>query len=64
MKVYYVETRRGCRLYEAENIQSARTEVLKKVGTDLGLLVCRKATQKDIDWVYGMGGWVPGLEGE
>lgn len=58
MTVYYVETSQGCGLKEARSIDGARAAANREVGS-YNVRLVRKATPKDIDWVRGMGGYVP-----
>lgn len=55
---YYAETGLGCCIREGRSLESARSLVLQEVGTYNGVSLIRKATQKDIDWVRRMGGYV------
>lgn len=59
MSLYYVETVFGCGLREARSITQARSQAIREIGTD-NFKSIRKATKKDVDWVRGMGGHVPG----
>lgn len=59
MPIYYYEINGGsCALHEAPNIDAARKYLLRTEGSN-NLGVVRPATEKDIDWIGGMGGWVP-----
>jgi hypothetical protein len=58
MKIYYAETDRGCALRTAETLDKARAQFKREVGED-NVRTVREATEKDIDWVRGMGGYVP-----
>lgn len=61
MKLYYVETGYGCGICKAEDEDEAYDKTLRKVGTDVGVKDVREATDHDISWVEGMGGYVPKL---
>ena len=56
--IYYAETTYGASLGEAANLESARREVLREVGS-YGFKAVRVATKQDIAWVESMGGWSP-----
>jgi hypothetical protein len=56
--LYYLNTDRGVAIRAAQNIKQARREAVREVGED-GLKGIRKATEADIAWVKGMGGYVP-----
>lgn len=57
--IVYAETGAGSCLREAKSVDAGRRAILKNVGTSRGVTVCRKATKKDVDWIRGMGGFVP-----
>lgn len=59
MDVYYAETGAGCFIREARTLEMARAIILTEVGLFNGIRVLRKATEADIDWVFGKGGQVP-----
>ena len=56
--LYYIDTDNGCGIRAAQNIIQARCQALHETRT-YGFRTIRKATHKDIDWVRGMGGYVP-----
>jgi len=58
-KLYYAETGLGCCIREAETLNLARSLVLREAGTCSGISLIRKATEKDVEWVRAMGGYVP-----
>ena len=64
MDLYYAETGMGCCIREATNLKNARNIILREVGTSNGIRLVRKASQDDIGWVRGMGGYVPESEGD
>ena len=55
--LFYCETEIGCRILEEKNLESAKERMRKEVGQSLRMV--RKATDKDIAWVGGMGGFLP-----
>lgn len=57
--LYYFESDFGCGIRDFKSISQAREKILAEVGTHSGVKVCRPATNKDISWVKGMGGFVP-----
>ena len=57
-KYYYVETDRGCAIYAGHTLEKVRGVALREHGTDSFKLI-RPATTQDLDWVRGMGGYVP-----
>jgi hypothetical protein len=59
MALYYINTGLGCGLRRAANIQQARADALREVGTYAGVKECRLATPEDISHVTRMGGYVP-----
>lgn len=61
MKLYYVETGIGCGIRKAKTARGAAKAALSEVGTHAGVRLVRLATDKDIAWVQGMGGYVPKL---
>lgn len=56
--LYYVDTYMGCGLRLAKNKQDLIQQLAREVGTD-NVKGIRKATDADIAWVRGMGGWMP-----
>lgn len=56
--LYYFESDMGCGLRVASNINQAKNEVLREVGTANYKTVVR-ATPTHIGWVRAMGGNVP-----
>ena len=62
MPYYYFSCNIGCGIREAANIKQARSEMVKEIGSyqlESGTNVCRMAAKNDIEWVRGMGGWLP-----
>lgn len=59
MPLYYVNTNFGCGIRCAPDIKTARKHLLQDVGEYGGPGTCKPATQKDIDWVRSMGGYIP-----
>jgi hypothetical protein len=59
MTVFYVETGRGVCLREGRSLESVRASTLREVGTLSGVSVIREASKRDIEWVAGMGGYLP-----
>lgn len=59
MALFYASTGTGACIREAQDISSARATILREVGEYDGIKELRKATQADIAWVKGMGGYVP-----
>jgi len=55
----YLETGAGACLKLAKSVKAAEAQTLREVGTRAGVQVARKATEKDIAWVTGMGGRNP-----
>lgn len=55
----YLETGVGACLKMAASVKAAQSQTLKEVGTRAGVQVARKATQRDIELVTGMGGFNP-----
>ena len=55
----YFESGRGCGIREVRDLESGKRAILREAGTYDGVSVVRKATEKDITWVKGMGGSVP-----
>ncbi len=60
MKIYHAETDRGVGLRTAENIADAREQFNRECGSD-NVRRVRVATEEDIAWVKGLGGYVPAL---
>lgn len=60
-KLYYVETEVGCGIKKAETATKAKKQVIKELGSLIEIQVVREATEEDIAWVTGMGGYVPKL---
>ena len=58
MKLYYVSTRQGCTIRKASSLAAAIRSVARDVGSN-NVQDGRIATDKDIAWVRGMGGYVP-----
>jgi hypothetical protein len=58
MKIYF-ESRKGCGVREARTVESGRKAILREAGEYDGVQVCREATEADIAWVKGMGGYIP-----
>lgn len=56
--VYNVMTNSGQAIYEADSIAEARRDAADDVGKN-NVLSVKRATKEDLDWVAGMGGWVP-----
>lgn len=59
IKLFYVETGRGCGLKKGKTAESVRRVTLSEVGSIDGVRLVREATERDIAWVRGMGGHVP-----
>lgn len=59
-QLFYLDTDRGCAIRAAQNIKQARRGALREVG-EYGFKNIRKATKEDIEWVRGMGGYVPSV---
>lgn len=57
--VIYAETGRGACLRVAKSVDEGRRAILREVGTHDGVQVCQKATRENVEWVRGMGGYVP-----
>lgn len=62
MKLFYIETNRGCGLRRAHRLSSARKMAEREVGIS-NVREVREATERDIAWVRGMGGYVPQIMG-
>ena len=56
--IFYVETSLGCALEEAKDAAEARRSQARECGVN-NITRVRKATEEDISWVRGMGGYVP-----
>lgn len=57
--LFYVSiSGRGCGLRAAKDEDAVRDMMAREAGTD-NIQEIREATDKDIDWVKGMGGRVP-----
>lgn len=61
MKYYYVSTDRGCGIKAARDEDHAYRQAARQVG-DNNIQDVREATEADIAWVRGMGGYVPQLK--
>ena len=59
MELYYFEADCGCGIRTAKNLENAYSKIQREVGTMNNLSTVRKATEEDIGWVKGMGGYVP-----
>lgn len=57
--LFYASTGLGATLVKAEDEDEAYEKTLRKVGTYNGVKEVRKATERDIEWVRAMGGYVP-----
>lgn len=57
-KLYYVSTDRGCCLRAAKTAAAAKRSVANDCGIN-NVREVRLATQRDVAWVRGMGGYVP-----
>lgn len=57
-RLYVIETWGGMCIYDARSIRSARKAALEREGYD-NLKSVRRATEADVAWVAGMGGYVP-----
>lgn len=60
-KLYYASTGRGACIRVAKDEDDAYEKILREVGTSAGVQYVREATENDISWVRGMGGYVPKL---
>lgn len=58
MKLYYASTNRGCCLTAAKSETAAKRSVAKDCGIN-NVREVRLATRRDVEWVRGMGGYVP-----
>lgn len=58
MKWFYFESDRGCGIREDRNHEAALKSIAREVGDGYVTLV-REATEHDVDWVRGMGGYIP-----
>lgn len=58
--LYYVSTDRGCGIRAARDEDAVWRQLAREVGTD-NVRDVREATEKDMDWVRGMGGYVHSL---
>lgn len=61
MKIYFGETDKGVGLRTAETIAGAREQFNRECGSD-NVRTVRVATEQDVAWVRGMGGYIPPLE--
>ena len=61
MKIYYARTDRGCGLRAAESLNDARAQFYNECGFN-NVIEVHEATEEDIQWIKGMGGYVPVLE--
>lgn len=55
----YFESSVGCGLRKSRDEESARNELRREIGTMNGLTVVQKATPQNVEWVRGMGGYIP-----
>ena len=60
MELFYFESDLGCGIRTAADEYVAWDEIEREVGSD-NLRRVRPATEHDISWVRGMGGYVPKL---
>ena len=58
MGLYCVETDYGCAIREAPSLLAAEAKERREEGSAHFICV-RVATEKDIAWVRGMGGYIP-----
>lgn len=58
MKWFYFESDRGCGIRDYRNHESALKGIAREVGEGY-VTVVREATERDIAWVRGMGGYIP-----
>lgn len=58
MKLYYVSTDLGCTLRAAKTAADAKRSAANDCGIN-HVREVRLATRKDVEWVRGMGGYVP-----
>ena len=59
MPLYYFECDMGCGIRVATNLRQAESRIRREVGTYGNASNIRKATERDVAWVHGMGGHVP-----
>lgn len=59
-KLWYISTSSGCgiRNYETRSINKARKCAIHENGTN-NFISIKEATEDDISWVEGMGGYIP-----
>jgi hypothetical protein len=55
----YIEAGCGACLRLGKSVETVARQVLREVGTTNGVQVAKKATQREISWVTGMGGYNP-----
>jgi hypothetical protein len=60
-KLFYIDTLQGCGIRVGSDEQSVRDAITRSSGTDNRIRDVREATEADISWVKGMGGYVPEL---
>lgn len=57
--IFYGESDLGCGLIVAPNLEAARLQHSREVGTGNQPHGVREAKREDYDWIMSMGGWVP-----
>lgn len=57
-KLFYISTNRGAGIREARGLKSALAQTRREVGYG-NVKEVREASEQDIAWVRGMGGYVP-----
>lgn len=59
MPLYYFQSDMGCGIRVATSLRQAESKIRREVGTYGDARNIRLATERDIAWVRGMGGYVP-----
>jgi hypothetical protein len=59
MALFYAETGCGCCIRSFKTLDDAEDGILREVGTREGVTLVREATERDIEHVRSMGGYVP-----
>ena len=59
MAYYFVDTELGCGIREERDRRTAERNERREIGTLHVIRTVRLATREDIEWVHGMGGYLP-----
>lgn len=58
MRLFYINTDQGCCIREAQTEAQARDIINRDIGYGR-ISSIRAATEEDVSWVKGMGGYIP-----